>query len=331
MLPQSGTSATMVSIRVLKNTLTPFHLGPFYPHQPNGHALPIPARLARASPVQPSHGQTSSQQQQSPPGMQHHQLQGPNYALPALGPAVQHHQQSPLVTMNNERERERERDRDRDRESDMLANEVLSSLELRRQQERDQHQSTHETHTGHVPLSQRQSDMLANEVLRSLALRRQQERDQHQSTHETHTGSIPLQQPVASRVPATLHGPNGILSNLGAGAGPNPPSAPLGAPSGPGNVFANGMLSVDDSPPRAFLQQTQQNLPPQQLLGFSNTATPQQLPNGMATLSQGQQPILNVSTPCLDFLFHAKPLVMHPLETQLSRNDSSLRWSWILT
>ncbi len=166
--------------------------------------------------------------------------------------------------MNNERERERERDRE---------------------QELDR---------------QRQQGILAQrdfEMSRDLELREQQQRDQHQSTLENHTGSIPLQQPVASRVPATLHGPNGILGNLGAGAGPNPPSATLGAPSGPGNVFANGMQSTDDSPPRAFTQQAQQNIPPQQLLGFGNAVTPQQLPNGMAALSQGQQPILNVSIP----------------------------------
>lgn len=36
---------------------------------------------------------------------------------------------------------------------------------------------------------------------------------------------------------------------------------------------------------------------PQQLLGFSNVAGSQQLPSGMAALSQGQQPILNVCPP----------------------------------
>ena len=258
------------------------NLGTFYPNQVNGHALPNPVGLAQASPIQPGRGTTFSHQQQSPPGMQHHQIQGPGYALPAIGPVIQQQQQSPQVTINSDREREREREQDMDR--------------------------------------QRQQDMLAQrefELNRDLELREQQQRDQHQSTHETHTGSIPLQQPVASRVPATLHGPNGILANLGAGAGPNPPSAPLGAPSGPANVFANGIPPADESPPRAFIQQAQQaqqNMPPQQLLGFSNAATPQQLPNGMAALSQGQQPILNVSIPFMKCLVRARPLTKLLLE-----------------
>ena len=131
---------------------------------------------------------------------------------------------------------------------------------------------------------------------RERELREQQQREQHQPPHENHTGSIPLQQPVASRIPSTLHGPNGILSNLGAGAGPNPPSAPLGAPSGPGNVFGNNMQPAPEAAPRPFLQQPGQNIPPQQLLGFNGAGPSQQMQGGMAALSQGQQPILNVSS-----------------------------------
>ncbi len=167
---------------------------------------------------------------------------------------------------------------------------------------------------------QRQQDILAQ---RDFELLEQQHRDQHQSTLENHTGSIPLQQPVASRVPATLHGPNGILANLGAGAGPNPPPATLGAPSGPGNVFANGMQQRDESPSRAFMQQVPQNIPTQQLLGFGNAVTPQQLPNGMAALSQGQQPILNVSVPFLQCLSPTHRLTMNSPKIPLSCYNSS--------
>ena len=80
------------------------------------------------------------------------------------------------------------------------------------------------------------------------------------------------------------------------GATPNPVPAPLGAPTGPENVFANGVQPNHDGIGRPFLQQTGQNIPPQQLLGFGASVTPQQIPGGMAALSQGQQPILNVST-----------------------------------
>ena len=217
-------------------------------------------------------------------------MQGPGYALPALGSAVQQQQQqqSPQATMNNERERELDMDRQRQQE-------------LMMQREFEHHE-----------------------------LREQQQREQHQATLENHTGSIPLQQPVASRVPATLHGPNGILANLGAGAGPNPPSAPLGAPSGPGNVFANNMQSTDESPPRAFIQQPPQNIPPQQLLGFGNAVTPQQLPNGMAALSQGQQPILNVSIPLLCRRSLSRHLIIHSSLIPLSCFDS-YRHALVLT
>ena len=97
-------------------------------------------------------------------------------------------------------------------------------------------------------------------------------------------------------MPATLHGPNGILNDQhpGVGTAPPPPQAPLGAPSGPGNVFGNSVQPASDNSLRPFVQQVQQPIPPQNLLGFSNAVTPQQLPNGVPALSQGQQPILNV-------------------------------------
>ena len=128
----------------------------------------------------------------------------------------------------------------------------------------------------------------------------QQQREQHQSPRENHAAAVPIQQPVASRVPATLHGPNGILNDQHPGIGtapapaPAPPQAPLGAPAGPGNVFGNIGQPTNDSSQRPFVQQVPQSIPPQNLLGFSNAVTPQQLPNGVAALSQGQQPILNV-------------------------------------
>lgn len=247
-------------------------LGPFYSTQPNGHGLPNLAGLSQASPLQPARVPSSSQQQQTPPNIQHHHAQvvpppqGQGYALPALGQAMQ--QQSPQSIMNAERERDY-------REQDLRE---LDNRERQRQQE---------------AMLQREHEI---ERERERELREQQQREQHQPPHENHTGSIPLQQPVASRIPSTLHGPNGILSHLGAGAGPNPPSAPLGAPSGPGNVFGNNMQPAPEAAPRPFLQQPGQNIPPQQLLGFNGTGPSQQLQGGMAALSQGQQPILNVSS-----------------------------------
>ena len=249
-------------------------LGPFYSPQQNGHALPNLAGMAQASPLQPARQPPSSQpQQQSPPNIQHHHSQAPppsqgqGYALPALGQTMQ--QQSPQAALNAEREREYREQELREMESRERQRQHDAMLQREREHERERE--------------------------RERELREQQQREQHQPPHENHTGSIPLQQPVASRIPSSLHGPNGILSHLGAGAGPNPPSAPLGAPSGPGNVFGNNMQPIPDAAPRPFLQQPGQNIPPQQLLGFNGTGTPQQMQGGMAALSQGQQPILNVS------------------------------------
>lgn len=177
---------------------------------------------------------------------------------------MQQQQQMSQVAINTERPNERER-----------------LLEQMREQE----------------LAQQRFDQ-ENEILnrqREQQQREYQEREQHQSPRENHTRTIPIQQPVASRVPATLHGPNGILNDQHvAAATPLTLQAPLGAPSGPGNVYANGMHAANDNSLRPFAQQASQALPPQQLLGISNAGTPQ-LPSAVAALSQGQQPILNVS------------------------------------
>jgi paired amphipathic helix protein Sin3a len=124
----------------------------------------------------------------------------------------------------------------------------------------------------------------------------QQGQEQPRPSHETHGNSIPLQHPVASRLPASLHGPNGLLTTQhpGAGASSTIGSVALGASGGPVNAFANGVQPTIQSSPRHFVPQTAQMIPPQQLLGFGNSAGPQQLPTGMTALSQGQQPILNV-------------------------------------
>lgn len=71
--------------------------------------------------------------------------------------------------------------------------------------------------------------------------RDRQQREQHGPAppHQSNTGSIPIHQPVASRLTGAMHSPGGILSTHG-GA---PPSAPLGAPSGPGNAFGGPLHS----------------------------------------------------------------------------------------
>lgn len=181
--------------------------------------------------------------------------------------------------MAMERDIERERVTDQQMQQEIAQRRYDEETEMLHQQQREQ----------------QQREQMQREQL-------QQQHELHQSPRENHTGAIPIQQPVASRVPATLHGPNGILNDQhpGVGAAQSQPLAPLVAPSGPGNVFGNGVQAQNDNSLRPFAQQAMQGLPPQQLLGFSNAATPQQLPTGIGALSQGQQPILNDALSYLD-------------------------------
>ncbi|KAL8730758.1 MAG: hypothetical protein Q9166_003828 [cf. Caloplaca sp. 2 TL-2023] len=163
-------------------------------------------------------------------------------------------------------EREREREQDRDRE-----------MELERQ---------------------RQREMAQREYEREMNMHQQSQREQDSSPRGNHTGSIPLQQPVPSRGQGTLHGPHGILAHLNGGNGSN---APLNAIDGPGDALPANAPSASGGSPRSFIQHPVQNLPHQQLLGgFSHAVNPQQLPNGVAALTQGQQPILNDALSYLD-------------------------------
>jgi len=100
-----------------------------------------------------------------------------------------------------------------------------------------------------------------------------------------------LHQPVAVG-PGRVHGPNGILGNP-AIAGP---SMPLGAPSGPGNIFAGGPVQPAQGP-------LQQQMQPELLMPFAptqqQTAQQQQMGQGQGQ-GQGQQPILNDALSYLD-------------------------------
>ena len=118
--------------------------------------------------------------------------------------------------------------------------------------------------------------------------------DQQRSPSGNHTASIPLQQPIASRIPSTLHGPNGILSS-NPNVGIPQSGTPMGAPNGPVNVFANGVSH--DGLGRQFSLQPVQSTPQNPLIGL--TGPPPHLTNG-AAISQGQQPILNDALSYLD-------------------------------
>ncbi|KAL8972224.1 MAG: hypothetical protein Q9183_000663 [Haloplaca sp. 2 TL-2023] len=244
----------------------------FFSNPSSGHALPPP--LGPTSPLQHSrvtHPQSQQQHQpRSPPVIQHQSTQAQNYSLPALGPAF-HQQQSPHVMMTVERERDRESDRER----------ILADFEIENQHRRRNEIANQERMMqGYEPEMHGQS---------------QREREHDASPREGHTGSIPLQQPVPSRGQGTL---NGILAHLNPGNGS---TSQTNAAAGTGNVFQGNNQPTSDGSPRSFAQQQVHNIPPSQLLGgFSQAVNTQQLPNGMAALSQGQQPILNDALSYLD-------------------------------
>ncbi|KAL9101497.1 MAG: hypothetical protein Q9163_003245 [Psora crenata] len=256
---------------------------------PGAFGLPNPQNLPpQLSPMQSARGPPTVQhpQQQSPTTLQHHSQ--PPYGLPSLGPSMA--QQPPQGPIQSEREHMERDQRDRIR------------------QEQIHQEMAHQRYEQESDRLNHHREMQARE----LQAREQQQREQLQSPRENHAGAIPLQQPIASRVPATLHGPNGILNEQHlvspAHAQPHPP---LGAPNGPVNIFGNGngpggppggavggvLQSANDNGLRPFAPQ---NMPPQQqLLTLTNAVAPQQA-NGVGALAQGQQPILNDALSYLD-------------------------------
>ena len=118
--------------------------------------------------------------------------------------------------------------------------------------------------------------------------RQQMERQREHHPVQSHTGSIPLHQPVASKVPNSIHGPNGLLSSLGN----NPPNGPQGnvqSSGGPASLFGPQMSQHGEGTPRSYMQHP--GAPP--MMGYNGQG--QQIPGNVAALAQGQQPILNVS------------------------------------
>lgn len=200
----------------------------------------------------------------------------------------------------HQRELQHREQQDREiQQRELQQRELQREHQQRELQQREQHRELQQRELHQREMHQRelQREQEVREIELEHQNQHQQIQDQPRSPHETHGNSIPLQHPVASRLPASLHGPNGLL-------GPQHPgmsvptnvtsSVALGAPSGPVHVFPNGVQPTNQTSPRSFITPTAQIIPPQQLLGFGSTLGPQQLPIGMSALTQGQQPILNV-------------------------------------
>lgn len=196
-----------------------------------------------------THG-PSAQHQPAPYG-QH--SSGPSHNLPGMGPGMQH---SPPGPLNRDREREM-------REQELRERDMMERERLQRE------------------------EMLHRERERERELERQRDHRDHPQ-HQSHTGSIPIHQPVASKIPNTIHGPNGLLSN-------NPPPA-LQVGGGPGGLF-NAPPQGPDSSSRQFIHQPVQPPQPQSFFGGPG---PSPMQGNAPSLAQGQQPILNDALSYLD-------------------------------
>ncbi|KAK5129203.1 hypothetical protein LTR08_003753 [Meristemomyces frigidus] len=118
----------------------------------------------------------------------------------------------------------------------------------------------------------------------------ERQRLQQVPPHQPQSGPPMIHQPVAVG-PRSVHGPNGLLGNPGVAGSQHQAQLPLGAPPGPGNIFAGGPVQPAQSGPG---QQMQSGL----LMPFGGPQ-PQQAQQQMGQ-SPGQQPILNDALSYLD-------------------------------
>ncbi|KAH8692147.1 putative transcription factor [Talaromyces proteolyticus] len=238
--------------------------------QPAGPVLPPPAGPFHSVTQSSGHSlpgladlaQGPGAPHQPPPFGQHPQpSHGGTHSLPGIGQAMQH----PSPQLNRDRERDsREREMlERQRHEDMV------------QREREQREREREH------------------------LERQQ-REQQQHPVQSHTGSIPIHQPVASKVPNSIHGPNGLLSNIGGGAPSNPSQSSVQSNT-VSSLFGTQMPPHQDGAPRPYMPHTQPP-PSQPMMGYNGSTAPAaaQIPGNVAAMAQGQQPILNDALSYLD-------------------------------
>ena len=165
-----------------------------------------------------------------------------------------------------------------------------ASPQLNRERERDSRERE-------IIERQRQEEMAHRERERERDHREQVERqlerrDQPHHPVQSHTGSIPLHQPVANKVPNSIHGPGGLLSTLGG----NPQNSHQAGPQSAAGLFGPQMPHGEGTS-RSYMQHPG-GPPGQPMMGYN--ASGQQVPGNVAALAQGQQPILNDALSYLD-------------------------------
>lgn len=164
---------------------------------------------------------------------------------------------------------------------------------LNRERERDSREREMIERQRQEEIVHREREQREREREQQIQQMERQQREQQHHPVQSHTGSIPIHQPVASKVPNSIHGPNGLLSNLGANPPPNPPQSAMQSSGGPGGMYGP-QIQHGEGTPRPYMQHPPQGPPGQPMLGYNGPAP--QIPGGVAALAQGQQPILNVSS-----------------------------------
>ena len=164
--------------------------------------------------------------------------------------------------------------------------------ELREMREREREHEMREREMrerSNLDLHRHRDEMMMRE--RDAREREQMERmhqEQQQRPVQSHAGSIPIHQPVASKVQNSIHGPNGLLANGGAGAVQhNAPASSIGS-----SLFG-GQPQHEPQRTSQFIHQQVGAPPPQQSQAFMQGPSP-------AQLAHGQQPILNDALSYLD-------------------------------
>ncbi|KAL6243476.1 Transcriptional regulatory protein sin3 [Rhinocladiella similis] len=236
------------------------------PGQPPPHVLPPPASYHQHH-SQPSSGHSLSiaDLTQGPPShSQQHQYntqpppsQSQGHPMGPLGHPMTQHSPQYLGRdrdMRDPRERDLHEIREREREMQRQRDEMIM-----RDREREQMERMHSEQRGPV---------------------------------QSHAGSIPIHQPVASKVQNSIHGPNGLLANGGAGAVQhNLPPVTAG-----GSLFGSAPQHESQRPSQ-YMHQQGAGPPQQQAQSFMPGPSPMPAP---AQLAHGQQPILNDALSYLD-------------------------------
>lgn len=166
----------------------------------------------------------------------------------------------------------------------------LREHELREREIRERNNL--ELHRQQEEMMMREREAREREQMDRMHREQQQQQQQQPRPLQSHA-AIPLHQPVASKVPNSIHGPNGLLANGGAGAGQH-----NGPASSTGNALFGGPPQLEPQRQSQFVHQPVAGPPQHQSAQLMPGPSPSQASAQLA--HQGQQPILNDALSYLD-------------------------------